>query len=98
MGESPAGRRGQRGIDLMKSEPPMPPNLPPRGIRRECAARYVGISPSKFDEMVGDGRMPKPKMIDAARVWDVRALDIAFDRLPDVAGGDAPNEWDVVLS
>ena len=32
-----------------------------RGLQREMAARYVGISATKFDEMVDDGRMPKPK-------------------------------------
>lgn len=31
--------------------------------------------------MVVDGRMPKPKEIDARRVWDIRALDVAFDSL-----------------
>lgn len=62
--------------------------LPPptrRGLHREESAAYVGISPTKFDAMVGDGRMPKPKQIDGRRVWDVRALDRAFDQLP---GGD----------
>jgi predicted DNA-binding transcriptional regulator AlpA len=76
----------------------MPPNLAPRGLQREFAARYVGISPTTFDKMVEDGRMPKPKMIDSRRVWDLRALDMAFDRLPDVNGEVTANEWDVVLS
>lgn len=64
--------------------------LPPptrRGLHREEAAAYVGVGASKFDAMVGDGRMPKPKQIDGRRVWDVRALDIAFDDLP--GGGES---------
>lgn len=67
--------------------------FPPRGRRRVAAAEYVGVSPSKFDEMVKDGRMPKPKRIDGCRVWDVRALDLFFDALP---GGDESdhNAWD----
>src|SRR5215468_8792122 len=48
--------------------------LPRRGLNREQAAFYVGISPTKFDELVKDGRMPKPKRIDNRRIWDVRAL------------------------
>jgi hypothetical protein len=28
------------------------------------AAEYIGIGARKFDEMVSDGRMPKPKWID----------------------------------
>lgn len=84
--------------------PPDPAGLPPpaqsarralaprRGLHREEAAIYVGVSPSKFDELVKDRRMPKPKNIDARKVWDMRALDLAFDELP--GEGDA-NEWDV---
>lgn len=63
----------------------------PRGLKREEAARYVGISASKFDEMVKDGRMPIPKEIDACRVWDRLALDAAFEALPD---REAANPWD----
>ena len=48
---------------------------PRRGLRRVEAAIYVGIEPTKFDEMVHDGRMPRPKRIDGATVWDQRRLD-----------------------
>jgi predicted DNA-binding transcriptional regulator AlpA len=64
---------------------------PRRGLHRTEAAVYVGVSPSKFDELVGDGRMPKPKRIDGRTVWDVRTLDIAFDALPDE---QSRNPWD----
>jgi hypothetical protein len=43
---------------------------------------YVGISRSKFDQMLADGRMPAPRRIDGRKVWDIRSLDIAFDQLP----------------
>lgn len=56
---------------------------PRRGLRREEAAAYVGFSARKFDELVADGRMPKPKRIDGVVVWDIHALDRAFDALPD---------------
>jgi predicted DNA-binding transcriptional regulator AlpA len=65
--------------------------IEPRGLQREVAARYVGISPTKFDQMVLDGRMPHPKRIDGRKVWDRHALDEAFDELPTEAG---ENEWD----
>jgi predicted DNA-binding transcriptional regulator AlpA len=66
-----------------------------RGLNREEAARYVGISPTYFDTLVERGTMPKPKCIGARRVWDVRALDLAFDALPD-AGAETGqwNSWD----
>lgn len=56
---------------------------PRRGLRREEAATYLGFSARKFDELVGDGRMPKPKRIDGVVVWDILRLDSAFDALPD---------------
>jgi predicted DNA-binding transcriptional regulator AlpA len=55
--------------------------VPRRGLRREDAARYVGISTTKFDECVKDGRMPKPFRIDARVIWDLRRLDAAIDPL-----------------
>ncbi len=55
----------------------------PRGLSREEAARYVGVGATKFDEMVKDGRMPKPKRVDGRVVWDRAALDLAFSDLPD---------------
>jgi predicted DNA-binding transcriptional regulator AlpA len=54
-----------------------------RGLRRAEAANYVGLGVNKFDELVKDGRMPRPKKIDGASVWDVAALDIYFDALPE---------------
>jgi predicted DNA-binding transcriptional regulator AlpA len=56
--------------------------VPRRGLSRYEAAMYVGIGASKFDEMVADRRMPKPRRIDGRKVWDVRELDLAFDALP----------------
>lgn len=56
--------------------------IPRRGLSRTEAAIYIWISPTKFDELVADGRMPKPRKIGARRVWDIRALDDAFDALP----------------
>jgi hypothetical protein len=43
---------------------------------------YIGISPTKFDELVADGRMPCPRRIDSRKVWDVLEVDLHFDTLP----------------
>ncbi len=56
--------------------------IPRRGLRREEAAAYVGISPSKFDQAVADQRMPQPRLLDGCALWDVRELDDRFDELP----------------
>ncbi|MFQ6552749.1 helix-turn-helix transcriptional regulator [Aestuariibius insulae] len=65
-----------------------------RGLSRREAAEYVGVGTSKFDLMIGDGRMPQPKRIDGRRVWDRRQIDRAFELLE---GGSAPedNPWDL---
>jgi predicted DNA-binding transcriptional regulator AlpA len=55
----------------------------PRGLSRDDAARYVGVGPTKFDEMVADGRMPRPKRVDGRVVWDRLKVDAAFSDLPD---------------
>jgi excisionase family DNA binding protein len=56
---------------------------PPRGLSREEAARYIGVGTTKFDQMVADGRMPKPKRLDGRTIWDRVALDLAFTDLPE---------------
>jgi excisionase family DNA binding protein len=63
--------------------PTLPLSLPPRGLAREQAAEYVGVSATKFDELVADGRMPGPKRVDGRVIWDRLKLDIAFAALPD---------------
>jgi hypothetical protein len=54
---------------------------------------YLGISPSKFDEMVKDGRVPRPRMIDSRKVWDIFELDGSFDDLPREDGRSIVNSW-----
>jgi predicted DNA-binding transcriptional regulator AlpA len=71
----------------------LPVSLAPRGLSRVEAAAYVGVSPSLFDAMVKDGRMPRPKRINARAVWDRKRLDEAFDALPD-ENGRGENPWD----
>jgi excisionase family DNA binding protein len=69
--------------------------VPRRGLSREEAAVYVGVSPGKFDQLVNDGRMPGPRRIDGRKVWDVRELDLCFDNLPRADGPTlAGNSWD----
>jgi len=66
---------------------------PRRGLSRIEAALYVGVGPSKFDEMVHDGRMPCLRRIDGRRVWDVRELDQSFDALPRDETAAPTNSW-----
>jgi excisionase family DNA binding protein len=79
--------------EVEKRREVLPRNLPPRGLSRVEAAAYVGISPTKFDELVKDGRMPAPKRINGRVVWDRLKLDAAFEALPD-DGGCAEDAYD----
>jgi predicted DNA-binding transcriptional regulator AlpA len=58
------------------------------------AAAYFSISPSLFDQMVADGRMPKPKRLNSRNVWDRLALDAAFTAIPDETPRD--DVWGMV--
>ena len=55
---------------------------PPRGLSRD-EARHIGVGPSKFDEMVAAGLMPRPKRIGSRVVWDRLKIEAAFSDLPD---------------
>jgi len=54
----------------------------------------VGIS--KFDEMVADRRMPKPKTVDKRLIWDRVELDMFFTDLP--SRDDGGNRIDAILA
>ena len=54
---------------------------PRRGLSRVDAAGYIGVGVMLFDELVRDGRMPRPLRINTRILWDRRAVDLAFDDL-----------------
>jgi hypothetical protein len=94
----------QPGTTKKRANTTIPPKIvaaasrpvPFLGLNRTESAAHIGVSPSKFDEMVKDGRMPRPKRIDSRCVWDIRQLTSAFDKLPG-GGDDDRNEWDEVI-
>jgi predicted DNA-binding transcriptional regulator AlpA len=70
---------------------------PPLGLNRLQSASHIGVGTTKFDEMVDDGRMPKPRKIDARSVWDRIEVEMAFRELPkenQQTDEDEYNEWD----
>jgi predicted DNA-binding transcriptional regulator AlpA len=62
---------------------PDPLSYPPRGMSRDEAARYIGVGATKFDEMVADRRMPRPKRVDGRVIWDRLKIEAAFTDLPE---------------
>jgi len=53
----------------------------PRGLSREEAAAYVGVSPTLFDRAVAEGKVPKPFRLYGRVLWDIRKLDAAITAL-----------------
>ena len=62
------------------------------GLSRAEAAEYIGVGVSLFDQMVADGRMPKPKLINSRKVWQRQRLDQAFAELPE-EGQESSSPW-----
>ena len=55
---------------------------PRRGLSREEAAMYLGVSASTFDELRSLGKIEPARLIKGRKLWDIRELDMAFDALP----------------
>jgi hypothetical protein len=69
----------------------LPLSLAPRGLSRVQAAAYIGVSPTLFDAMVKDGRMPKPARINARRVGSDKARR-RFAALSDAVDDDEDDD------
>jgi predicted DNA-binding transcriptional regulator AlpA len=71
-------------------------SLPRFALRRDEAAASLGISTTKFDEWVADGRMPKGRKIDGVVLWDTNEIREAWERLRD--GTHSKNPFDGVIA
>ena len=60
---------------------------PPRGLTRDAAATYCGLSPAGFDDWQQRGLVPGP--MPGTKRWDIKAIDAALDKL---SGLDEPLE------
>ena len=78
------------------SNPPISLNYAPLGLSREGAAQHIGIGTTLFDEMVADGRMPRPKCMNSRRVWSRVAVELSFSELPDDGSANDDNPWDSI--
>ncbi len=68
--------------------------IPRRGLSRIEAAVYLGISPSKFDELRKSGRIGPAQILDGRRLYGIEMLDEFFDALPN-ENHDAEEDWTV---
>ena len=69
-------------------------SLEPLGLSREDAAAFVGLSATKFDQLVQDGRMPAPRQADGRVLWSRLELIDSFEALPRrAANSDCSDPW-----
>ena len=66
---------------------------PRRGLSRQEAAEYIGVSPSKFDELRAARLIESPRLIGSRKLWDIRDLDMAFEALPREDAPDMAQSW-----
>ena len=70
----------------------LPLSLPPLGLSRTEAAALIGVSPTMFDRMVADGKMPKALRIYGRRtIWDRKKVEAAFAALD--TSDEADDVW-----
>ena len=55
----------------------------PLAVDRDTAAAMCNLGRTAFSAAVARGLLPKPKQINGAARWSVRALAAAIDKLPD---------------
>jgi predicted DNA-binding transcriptional regulator AlpA len=67
------------------------------GLGELEAAAAIGISASKFRQLVSQKRMPSPRRLDGRKIWDVDELRDAFKELPHHDDDENADSWaDVV--
>ena len=64
--------------------------LEPTVTAKALIASRLPLSPSFFRKLVADGRMPRPRLADGRRIYDIEELDMAFKALPREGGGEEP--------
>jgi excisionase family DNA binding protein len=73
----------------MTGRPYTPEQVARRGLTREEAAAYLGLSPQGFDSWVRAGRIPGP--LPGTKRWDRKAIDAALDKLSGLAPSMEPS-------
>lgn len=88
--DRPPGRRTRQGI--LRTVPLV------FGLPELEAAVAVGVSPTKFREMVAAGEMPAARIVGGKLVYDVDELRLAFKMLPHQGGETEVDTWSDVIS
>jgi predicted DNA-binding transcriptional regulator AlpA len=78
----------------LKSNAPLV--IEPRGLRRDVAAAYLGVSPSYFDQLIAKNLVPVSRRLGTVMIWDRRELDQCFSEI--FENNDCNDQWDYLLS
>jgi hypothetical protein len=63
------------------------------GLGESDAAAAIGVSATKFRQLVVEGRMPSPRRIDGRLVYDVDELRAAFKAMPHENENKEGDSW-----
>ena len=69
----------------------------PRGLRADDAASYLGMSKTKFLELVDKGTIPRAFTIDSIKIWDRFDLDAVIDAAKEVEAPSKNNSFDKIM-
>jgi hypothetical protein len=53
-----------------------------RGLDEHGVAAYLSLPPGAFGRLVEQGLMPRPRVVEGYRIWDIEEVDLAFSALP----------------
>lgn len=59
-------------------------SIPRFALRCDEAAASLAISPSTFDNWIGEGKMPKGRKIGGVTLWDAESIRTAWLNLADI--------------
>jgi hypothetical protein len=68
------------------------------GLPEAEAAVSIGVSPTKFRELVAAGTMPAARVVGGKLVYDIDELRLAFKSLPHQGGDVEVDTWADVIS
>src|SRR3954452_5937524 len=80
---NPPRCRGKQHAIMSRTVPSgWPPESVPRWLSRECAAFYLGMSPTHFDAQVRAGNPPQPRRFTRLTRYDCAQLDSDMAKIP----------------
>jgi hypothetical protein len=98
-GSSPRAAMDRAPIKGRRTRQSILPTVPVVfGLPEAEAAVAIGVSPTKFRELVAAGTMPAARVVGGKLVYDIDELRLAFKSLPHQGGDAEVDTWADVIS